>query len=598
MNHVKNLYAPARERGIQEGMNGYRSIILVVLRVLEKIGVLIDECPLRRNGVFAYLGSSDPKKWNASMSVFVNQLGILGTMTALCSQISETTHDIFVDGYGQTEQEQATLNLALKLPTFCFFGTHFGSQFDPSVGMIMKVIMIASTSYTAAKDHGKSDHWMMRGTKSLAYGAYYKFNPNQAAERFVQTRLNANIHELKDFWSLTENSLSEKATSFTINVAQDIKLTLPGKPFGYRNAQGLVKVIFPPGDPAQGKECYLDVAVRYMSYHHYATDLEEVSRARHSLRHSTGSNRSFFSRGRPDIKPQQSQDGPPIETPLSPDVNTSTPDVAQERHSVHHKSPRLSDSLIIYIHGGGFVAHTSSSHLKHIKKWTKDTGVPIVSIEYRLAPEFCFPTQFEECYFAYMWIINNCHRFGTTGRNVVVIGDSAGGNLVAAVTLMAISQQTRVPDGMILVYPATHMHFVPSPSRILSAIDPLLPTIFLRECFNAYLPPNSGIDPMGNPYLSPSNATDDLLKQLPMTYMMVGTLDPLLDDTIHFAKRCCLAGKQVRLKIYDGFPHGFLNLGAVPNYGREMWMAVKQCSEWMKEVFLREHQRPLLARSV
>lgn len=67
-------------------------------------------------------------------------------------------------------------------------------------------------------------------------------------------------------------------------------------------------------------------------------------------------------------------------------------------------------------------------------------------------------------------------------------------------------------------------------------------------------------------------------------FIMSGTLDPLMDDSIYFAKRLLKVGKPVTLKLYDGFPHGFINLGAVPSLGKEMWGAVKQVSLWMNQI--------------
>jgi hormone-sensitive lipase len=79
------------------------------------------------------------------------------------------------------------------------------------------------------------------------------------------------------------------------------------------------------------------------------------------------------------------------------------------------------------------------------------------------------------------------------------------GNLAAAVTLRAIADNARIPDGVILIYPATYMHFVPSPSRLLSTIDPMLPTQTLKSCFVAYLPKGEEelVNPVNNVYLSP-----------------------------------------------------------------------------------------------
>lgn len=70
---------------------------------------------------------------------------------------------------------------------------------------------------------------------------------------------------------------------------------------------------------------------------------------------------------------------------------------------------------------------------------------------------------------------------------------------------MAITEKTRIPDGLILIYPAAYMHLVPSPSRLLSTIDPMLPTHTLRHCFKAYLPKDQDINPLANAFLSPGN---------------------------------------------------------------------------------------------
>eukprot|EP01118_Nematostelium_gracile_P017756 TRINITY_DN7690_c0_g2_i1.p1 TRINITY_DN7690_c0_g2~~TRINITY_DN7690_c0_g2_i1.p1 ORF type:complete len:308 (-),score=50.78 TRINITY_DN7690_c0_g2_i1:8-901(-) len=246
----------------------------------------------------------------------------------------------------------------------------------------------------------------------------------------------------------------------------------------------------------------------------------------------------------------------------------------------------ISDSLIIHFHGGGFVAQTASSHILHLREWTKDTNAPILSVDYRLAPEYPFPIQLTECYYAYMWAVTNCHKLGTTAKRIVIIGDSAGGNLAAAVSLMAANQKTRIPDGLILIYPALYMHFVPSASRLLSAIDPMLHTQTLKSCFDAYLPKDSDTNPRENPFLSPASASDELMRTFPdKVYIMCGTLDPLFDDSIFFAKRLVSVGKKPILKIYDSFPHGYLNLGAVPALGKEMWGSVKLCAEWMNHIF-------------
>lgn len=145
-----------------------------------------------------------------------------------------------------------------------------------------------------------------------------------------------------------------------------------------------------------------------------------------------------------------------------------------------------SRSLVIHIHGGGFVAQTSKSHEPYLKSWAQELGVPILSIDYSLAPEAPFPRALEECFFAYCWAIKHCALLGSTGERICLAGDSAGGNLCLTVSLRAAAYGVRVPDGIMAAYPATMLQSTASPSRLLSLIDPLLPLSVLSRCVSAY----------------------------------------------------------------------------------------------------------------
>lgn len=96
-----------------------------------------------------------------------------------------------------------------------------------------------------------------------------------------------------------------------------------------------------------------------------------------------------------------------------------------------HQAPR-SRALVIHIHGGGFVAQTSKSHEPYLKNWAQELGVPIISIDYSLAPEAPFPRALEECFFAYCWAIKNCDLLGET--QVPAFTDSSP--ILALVTLL------------------------------------------------------------------------------------------------------------------------------------------------------------------
>lgn len=119
-----------------------------------------------------------------------------------------------------------------------------------------------------------------------------------------------------------------------------------------------------------------------------------------------------------------------------------------ERNKKHIHA--LSKSLIFHCHGGGFVAQSSKSHEVYLREWAARLHVPILSIDYSLAPQAPYPRALEEVFYAYCWAIKNAKLLGTTAEKIIVVGDSAGANLNMALTLKCISQQIRKPDGKAL----------------------------------------------------------------------------------------------------------------------------------------------------
>ncbi|XP_064201694.1 hormone-sensitive lipase-like [Anguilla rostrata] len=132
------------------------------------------------------------------------------------------------------------------------------------------------------------------------------------------------------------------------------------------------------------------------------------------------------------------------------------------------------------------VMRLSLLHQNYLRSWAQDLGVPILSVDYSVAPEAPFPRALEECFYAYCWALKHCHLLGSTGERVCLAGDSAGGNLGITVAMRAMSQGVRLPDGIMAAYPATLLTTYASPSRLLTVIDPLLPLSVLYKCLNAY----------------------------------------------------------------------------------------------------------------
>nr|KAG5689324.1 hypothetical protein BaRGS_018867 [Batillaria attramentaria] len=171
----------------------------------------------------------------------------------------------------------------------------------------------------------------------------------------------------------------------------------------------------------------------------------------------------------------------------------------REGQEQHMKSSKLSPSsrnspqraprshgLIVHCHGGGFVAQSSRSHEVYLRHWAKDLDVPILSIDYSLAPESPFPRALEECFYAYAWAVQNCDKLGSTGEVICLAGDSAGGNLMLSTAMRAASFNIRRPDGILGVYTPVLVRYTPSPARLLCLMDPLLPAGILSRCLAAY----------------------------------------------------------------------------------------------------------------
>jgi hormone-sensitive lipase len=97
---------------------------------------------------------------------------------------------------------------------------------------------------------------------------------------------------------------------------------------------------------------------------------------------------------------------------------------------------------------------SSSSHENYLRKWCKELDAPIISIDYRLAPEHPYPMPLDDVWQAYNWIIDNAaDEFNIEINKLILVGDSAGGNLILALTYLLIINNKRLPDVLFLAYP-------------------------------------------------------------------------------------------------------------------------------------------------
>jgi len=225
------------------------------------------------------------------------------------------------------------------------------------------------------------------------------------------------------------------------------------------------------------------------------------------------------------------------------------------RVRIHFPNDTLPQPLIVYLHGGGWVFGTLDTHDRIMREIASVTGMAIAGIEYTPAPEAKYPDQLGEIGRAVSMLIDNSRALGIDPRRLILFGDSAGGNLALATALHGLDADARAGlIGLILFYGV----FAPG-CEVASWRDRGdgsygLAERTMRWYWSQYLPHP---DAMTEPPAAPLNGS---LEGLPPTWLGVGDLDPLHDDTLLLAARLRKQGTPHRLTIYNGYPHGFLRL--------------------------------------
>jgi acetyl esterase/lipase len=236
------------------------------------------------------------------------------------------------------------------------------------------------------------------------------------------------------------------------------------------------------------------------------------------------------------------------------DVVTEAADGAELRLFWYRSATaEQSGSAVLYLHGGGFFAPLLPIYDGLMRAYTKATGVPMLVVDYRVAPEHPHPAPVEDCYAALCWLADNAAELGVDPNRVGVMGDSAGGGLAAAVALMARDRGGPALAQQLLIYAMLDDRTV--------GPDPHLPPEYLVWSYNdnrtgwgALLGPARSSDEV-SPHAAPARATD--LSDLPEAYIDVGDLDILRDENIDYARRLMAAGVATELHVLPGLPHGF-----------------------------------------
>lgn len=206
----------------------------------------------------------------------------------------------------------------------------------------------------------------------------------------------------------------------------------------------------------------------------------------------------------------------------------------------------IEDYAILHIHGGGFIVGSPSISRKLNSSIAKATNLRILSIGYRLAPEYPFPAALEDCVSAYNWLLSN----GYKNDNLIIAGESAGGNLTLATLLKLRDQGIDLPAGAFCLSPATDFTLSDDSFFKNGATDPGLADFGIFWWFVAYL---AGEDPR-NPYASPLFGD---LRGLPPILIQASSCEILHSDASRFVEKARKAGVNATLQCWDEMMHVF-----------------------------------------
>jgi acetyl esterase len=227
---------------------------------------------------------------------------------------------------------------------------------------------------------------------------------------------------------------------------------------------------------------------------------------------------------------------------------------------------------LVYIHGGGWTIGDLDTHDVLCRSLCLQAGVVVVSVDYRMGPEHKFPAAFDDCVAAFQWTVQNANRLGIDAKRIAMGGDSAGGNLTAAVCLQ-LREYPVQPAFQLLIYPATIM-YPDTPSYHANGQGYLLTAAAMHWFMDHYLPNAADRhDWRASPLKAPSHAN------LPPALVLTAGFDPLRDEGLQYADALSQAGVDAQYICFERQIHGFITMGRVI---REAYTAVDVCGQALR----------------
>ncbi|MDJ0705287.1 MAG: alpha/beta hydrolase [Leptolyngbyaceae cyanobacterium MO_188.B28] len=242
---------------------------------------------------------------------------------------------------------------------------------------------------------------------------------------------------------------------------------------------------------------------------------------------------------------------------------------------LYYPSTQTTLPLVLFFHGGGWVYGNFQTHDRMCRRIARDTGAIVLAVRYRLAPFFKYPTALEDCYDTLLWAVENAHSLKADPKQVIVMGDSAGGNIATAVCLMEKDQGHQLIAKQVLLYPVTSGQ-LDQPSIEKNANAPILTKSRMQFFVEQYA--RDQVDVL-QPYFSPLFSQD--LSNLPSALIITAEYDPLHDQAQAYAQGLQEAGTSVKLIDYARMIHGFLSF---PTFCKAALPAFEEVAEHIKSL--------------
>jgi monoterpene epsilon-lactone hydrolase len=218
-------------------------------------------------------------------------------------------------------------------------------------------------------------------------------------------------------------------------------------------------------------------------------------------------------------------------------------------HVVEVLPPSYRDdgTVLIYVHGGGFIGGSAHSSLISSGLMARATGRRVISVDYTLAPTGQWRLVTDQLVAVYKAVLAS----GIPASRVGLYGESAGGNIIAGTAFKIRDEGLAAPAGLALISPASDLTGAGDTRVTLGEADPILYGPFIQPAIDLYAPPAD----QKNPYVSP--VYGDFSKGYPPTLIIGGTKELLLSDMVRLHRAIRDAGGESRLELYEGMPHAF-----------------------------------------